>query len=288
MKERFNSLRHFENNFNSLSHIGKQERFNSLSHLEKRFLKRGSIRWLKSYFLEKVQFRVIQKKVPYFWVISQKSWILWVELENFNSLSRIQKKKKVQCRKKSFSKKFNSVSRIKNISSVSRICISENSILRAIIKKGSNLWWFFCQMFFNKIKKGSSLWVFKKIKFFDFFLGKKVFESCLKKKRVQLFESYWKNSLSHIEKKKKKNSSSYRIFEKTSILWVVFFFFQKTQKFNSLSQTQKKKSLSHAQEKYQFFESCSRNFNSLSFFFFFKKKKFNSSNHFLISKERVT
>ena len=68
-------------------------------------------------------------------------------------------------------------------------------------------------------------------------------------------------SLSHVIKKgsilRVKFSSLYRISGKSSILWVVF-----------LTKTQK----------IQFFDSCSRNFNSLSHFFK-KKKKFRSSSH---------
>ena len=115
MKERFNSLRHFEKkHFNSVSHIGKQERFNSLSqkkdfnslsHLEKEVHKKRFNSMSQVIFLEKkFNSESHTKKSSILWVISEKKgWILWVVLENFNSLSRI--KKKVQCPKKVIFKK---------------------------------------------------------------------------------------------------------------------------------------------------------------------------------------
>ena len=105
-------------------------------------LKRSSNRWVKSYFLKKkVQFRESYKKGSILWVISEKkSWILWVVLKNFNSSSRIQKKKKFTVEKKShFQKnKFNSVSRIEKIQfceSYSYLKKFERSILRVIFWK---------------------------------------------------------------------------------------------------------------------------------------------------------
>ena len=119
------------------------------------------------------------------------------------------------------------------------------------------------------------------------------------KKRVQFFESYWKNSSSHIEKK----SSVLCIvfFGESSILWVVFFnknskiqFFDScSKKFNSLSHAQeisilwvflKKKSILRVMlKKVQFIESCSKKGSIL---WVIQEKRFNSLTQFL--KKRVS
>ena len=98
--------------------------------------------------------------------------------------------------------------------------------------------------------------VFQKVKFFEFFWRRNSLVFMLKR-RVQFFESYWKKSFSHIEKK---FSSLYRIFEKSSILWVVFFY--KNSKIQFFGSHSKKKSILWVMlKKFQFFES------------FFQKKK---------------
>ena len=96
---------------NSLSHIGKQERFNSLSqkkdfnsfcHLEKKFIKRGSIRWVKSYFLKKKKFNSEShtKKVQFFESYQRKKLNPLSRIGEFQFFESYSKKKKVQCRKK--------------------------------------------------------------------------------------------------------------------------------------------------------------------------------------------
>ena len=273
MKEKLNSLRHFEKkHFNSLSHIGKQERFNSLSQKERLQLFESSWKEVQKkrfnsmsqvIFLEKkkVQFREsYKKKFNTLSHIREKSWILWVVLENFNSLSRI-KKNSMSKKKKSFSEKKSILWVVlKKISSVSRIRTSKKFHFESHSeKKGINS----LSLFFF-LEKYLSLWVFKKVKFFEFFLREKVFESCYK-------EGF--NSSSHIEKNlsvilKRSSVLCIVFFEKSSILWVVFLINSKIQFFESHSK--KNNSLSHAQEisilwvmlkKFQFFES------------FFRKKK---------------
>ena len=95
--KKHNSLSQTEEEFNSLSHIGKPERFNSsrhiekrlqLFHIEKRFIKRGSILWVLFqefyslslfFFWHTVQFFESCKKGSILWVTSEKEGsILWV------------------------------------------------------------------------------------------------------------------------------------------------------------------------------------------------------------------
>ena len=171
----------------------------------------------------------------------KKSWIR-VVLENFNSSSRIQKKKfnfeKVIFKKKkdqfcdSYWKK----------SSMIRIRTSKkNSILRVIVKKGSILRVIFWKIFW---KEGSSLWAIKSQILWVFFFVKKTksLSHVIQKGWIlrvileKIFESYWKK--------------------------VQFFVSYFWWKLNSLSRFFLTKN-----SKIQFFDSCSRNFNSLSHFF---------------------
>ena len=304
MKEKFNSLRHFEKkHFNSLSQKERLELFES--SLKKRFIQRGSIRWVKSYFLKKkFNSESHSKKSSILWVISEKVessesyWrisILWVVF-----------KKKFNVEKMSFSKKkkFNSVSSIEKIqfcesySYFKKIhfknhCEKRVQFLWVMLKKGFNFYescWKksvqFCELYskkrFNSVneiqKKFNSLSHFfwknlirfksvshKKVKLFDFFLVKKTKSLSHVIKKGSILRVILKKSLSHIEKKK--FSSLYRIFGESSILWVVFFFWQnsKIQFFDSCSK--KKKSILRVMlKKVQFIESCSTKseFDSLS------------------------
>ena len=291
---------------NSLSHIGKQERFNSLSqkkdfnsfcHLEKRFIKRGSIRWVKSYFLKKkVQFRESYKKGSILWVISEKkSWILWVVLENFNSSNRIQKKKISMLKKKVIFKKT-------------------SSILWVVLKKKTVLWVVFVlQKKFHfeshSEKKGSILRVIffgknilkrrfksvshKKSNSLSFFLVKKPSLWVMLQRRVQFFESYWKNLWVILKKKKVQFFVSYFWWKLNSLSR--FFFWQKNSKiqfcdsrsrnFNSLSHSffEKKTILRVMLKKVQFIESCSNRFNPLSL----SRKKVQFFESFFLEKSSI-
>ena len=109
------------------------------------------------------------------------------------------------------------------------------------------------------------------------------FESC--SERVQIFDSFFRkkvNSLGHMQKKvqfflsriwKKKSvlgvnfeKKIWVIFKRTSILWVMFFFFFQKE-FNSLSRFLFKNSLSRFffLKQKQIFESYSKKFNSVSY-----------------------
>ena len=246
MKERLNSLRHFEKikGFNSLSQNEKKD-FNSLSHIEKRFNSMSQVIFLENKFNSE---SVIQKKFNTLSHIREKSGILWVVLENFNSLSRIQKK--VQCRiKKSFSKKKKTssilwvVCFLQKQSSVSRIRTWKNFILRVTMKKRINS----ASHFFGKKN-----------------ILKRRFKSVSHKKSNSLsfVEKKGFNSSSHIEK------NLWVILKKSSVLWIVFLrqaqffecFFSK-KNFNSLSHTPKNSILWVMLQKFQFSE-----------WFFVKKK----------------
>ena len=148
---------------NSLSHIGKQERFNSLSqkkdfnsfcHLEKRFTKRGSIRWVKSYFLKK----------------------------RFNSLSHIREKKLNPLSRIGELQFFESYSKKKfNVEKKKSFSKKQVQFCESYKKKKTVLWVVFV------LQKNSILRVIvtKKDQFFEsFFLGEKYFE-----KKVQVCES---------------------------------------------------------------------------------------------------
>ena len=132
--------------------------------LKKRFIKRGSIRWVKSYFLKKSSIqRVIQKKVQYFESYQRKKvessesyWrisILWVVF-----------KKKVQCPKKVIFKK---VQFCESYWKKIQFCESysyfkKKSILRVTVKKRINsLSHFFLKKYFKKVQVCESL----KVKF---------------------------------------------------------------------------------------------------------------------------
>ena len=243
MKEGLNSLRHFEKkDFNSLSHIGKQERFNSLSQEERLQLFESS--W-KDVHKKEVQF-------------DESRHISWKKI---NSESHT---KKVFQFCESYWLKISSVSRIR----ISKKFHFESRRVIIRVQFFESFFFFLEKIFFFKKKYKSVR--HKKVKFFEFF-------SLTKKKKslwVMLKKGF--NSLSHIEKNLwviLKKSSVLCVFWKnflSHILWVVFLKKKKkTQKFNSLSDTQKRiNSLSHTQEisilwvillkktKVQFFESC--------------------------------
>ena len=261
--------------------------FNSLSHLEKRFINRGSIRWVKK---SSIQW-VIQKKVQYFESYQRKkSGILWVVLENFNSLSRIQKKSSMSKKKVIFKKKKSSIlwvvfSKKKKFNSVSRIEKNQFCESYSYFKK------FHFES--HREKKGSILGVI----FLKQYLTKRFKSVSLQKSQNSL--SFGKNNLWVMFNKKGFNSLSH-IFnnlwvilkkvqffvscfcEMLNSLSVFFFFFKKNskiqflshiQKINSLSPTPKRGrfySFSHAQKiqlyelhsKVQFFESDQNKCNS--------------------------
>ena len=240
--------------------------------------------WAFSYLTQCIElFSCFPQRIHWVTLENKKGSILWVisEKKKLNPLSRIgefqlfesySKKKKFNFEKKRviFKKKKNSVIRIeKKKSSVIRIRTSKkNSILRVIVKKkGSILRVIFWKIFW---KEGSSLWVIKS-QILWVFLVKKT------------------KSLSHVIKKgwilrvimknlwvilKKKSSVLCIVFLVKAQFFESFFFFL-------------------TNSKIQFFDSCSRNFNSLSHFFekilrvMLKKvqfiescsKRFNSLNH---------
>ena len=119
--------------------------------------------------------KVHMKEVKFFETYQRKkNLFLWVVLENFNSLSRIQKKSSMSKKKSHFQlekKNINSVSRIEKKKTVPWVAfVLKKYILGVIVqKKGSILWVNFFEKNFLKKKKGSSLWVIKKVKFFEFF-----------------------------------------------------------------------------------------------------------------------
>ena len=217
---------------NSLSHIGKQERFNSLSH------------------------------------IREKSWILWVVLENFNSSSRMQKKK-VQCRKKVIFKKKKQVLWfvLKKYSSVIRIRTSkkkfhfESHSEKKRINSSSHFFWVK-----NILKRRFKSVSHKKSNYLSFFFVEKnqVFESCYK-------EGF--NSSSHIGKnlwvKMKKKKTKLHLFES---YWKEVL----NKRFNSLSHMKKFKYLSHFGKKENKINSLSHIFLKMVWFFrvFQKKNRF--------------
>ena len=229
IRKRLNSLRLNYKRFNSLSHIGnkkspilwvRKKDFNSLSHLEEIFIEiqfdeSSRISWKK----KKVQFteRVILKKFNTLSHIRENSWVLWVVLENFNSLSRI---KKIQCRKKkSCSKK-------------------QVQLCEVVLKKIQ-----FCESYsyFKKKKKHFESHNEKGDQFFEsFFFLKKIlkqkrFKSVSHKKsrilwvmlkKFQFFESFFfwkKGSVLWVIQEKMFNSLSHFFLEKSSNFWVFFF-----------------------------------------------------------------
>ena len=184
------------------------------------------------------------KKGSILWVISEKIVESSESYWRISILRVVFKKKKFNFEKKKviFKKKINSVIRLEK---KKQLCDSysyfkKNSILRVIVKKrGSILRVIFWK---NILKRRFKSVSHRKSNSLSFFFGEKnqVFESCYK-------EGF--NSSSHIGKnlwvilKKKKFSSLYRIFGESSILWVVFF---------------------EKNSKIQFFDSCSKKFNSSS------------------------
>ena len=158
----------------------------------------------------------------------------------------------------------------KKFSSVSRIRIKKKKKLRVTMKRGSILRVIFCwwKIFW---KENSSLWVIRSQILWVFFLVKKSLWVMLKKGF---------NSSSHSEK------NLWVILKKKVQFFVSYFWW----KLNSLSRFLNKNS------KIQFFDSCSKKFNSSShaqknsilsthaqeisiLWVFFFSKKFNSSSH---------
>ena len=219
MKERFNSLRHLEkkhfNSFESHWKTRKVQFFESERKtstlwviLKKRFMKRGSIRWVKSYFLKKkFNSESHTKKVQYFESYQRKKvessesyWrisILWVVFKKKSSMSQ----------KSHFQKSSILWVVWKKYSSVSRICTSNKFHFESHSKKKDQFFESFWKNIFKKVQVCESL----KIKFFESHVIKK----------GSILRVILEKSLSHIEKK---FSSLYRISGKSSILWVVFVF----------------------------------------------------------------
>ena len=210
-------------------------------------LKRCSILWFKFnslsrvVFLKKIFWVTFKKKFYSLSRIQQKSSILWVIL-----------KKEVQFFD-SYWKRFNSLSHVKKINSLSLKKNKSLSHMKRFNNRVEFLGWviyfhkrFNSYGFFFK-KRGSILWVMFKRRF-KFLSHKTRFNSLSQCKKSKFFESFFKgfNSLSNFVFLKKFNS--WCQIQKSSILWVML-----KRWFNSLS---------HVQKKVQFFESFFNGFNS--------------------------
>ena len=204
-----------------------------------------AMHWTFSCFPQRIHWVTLEnKKGSILWVISEKkSWIR-VVLENFNSSSRIQKKNSILKKSHIQKKKINSVIRIEK----KKFCDSYSYFKKKFhfeshsekrINSSSHFWKIFW-------KESSSLWAIKSQILWVFFFCEKnqVFESCY---------TEGLNSSSHIGK------NLWVILKKSSVLCIVFLV--KAQFFESFFFFFDKNS------KIQFFDSCSRNFNSLSHFF---------------------
>ena len=201
-------------------------------------------------------------------------------------------------------KKFNSESHTKNVQYFEsyqrkKVESSESywriSLLLNRIQKKSSMW---KKKSYSK-KKSSILWVVlkKKNQFcesYSYFKIKYILRVIVQKMGSILWVIYWEKSLSRIEKKKR-FSSLYRIFGKSSILWVVFFFKKKTQKFNSLTHTQKNSihGVILPKKRVQFFEYFKKSsilwvffltHGSIVWVIFIKRKRLNSLSQCFLQK----
>ena len=236
--------------------------------LKKRSIKRGSIQESSHISWKQVQFREsYKKKFNTLSHIREKSWILWVVLENFNALSRIKKKNSMSKKKVIFKKKTSSILWVvlKKISSVSRIRTSKKFHFESHSEKKKDQ--FFESLFFF-LKKYLSLWVVKKSNSLSFFWReKKSLNHVIKKGSIlrvilkKIFQSYWKEVQFFVSYFWEKSNSLSR-------------FLTKTQKFNSLSHFFKKKIILWVMlKKFQFFESFFQKKKSQFFELFSEKRR---------------
>ena len=249
MKERFNSLSILKKKkFNSLRHFEKNKGFNSLTHIEKR-LQLFESSWKSS--KKEVQFyesfhKIILKEFHSLslFFLTHGSNVQFFEScsRNFNSLSHVQKgsifwviqEKKVQFFESFFWKSsiflsFQKESHIQKMGSILWVVFKQKwvrffesySKKRKVPRSKKNTSLSYIQRRFNslsQLKKNNSNWeeVHKRGSNSMSRLQRvQSFESLLKKKKVQFFESFFLTG-SII-------SVSQIFFRKNSTLWVIFF-----------------------------------------------------------------